>query len=275
MTVIELAAALVIASIIGIGISRVFTANNYLFRGERTVATQYTNTRLVMDEMTRAVRMVNLNPTEAGGGVFGLQSLDSCAGATGALSQNAVPAGAVSCIYFTRDFDLNANGNTQENGALDFDANEVVGFYLNTSAGACPDTNFRPVGASCANSLMIANVNPANGQISDWRVKFQNVMLFQVDYLFSNGNWASSGTSTQSPFFGQTTVPLPGFGTALFNTYTNPPNGNTLNTGYGFGDVTAISIALTTRSDKPHDLTRQYVYDTVVTTLRLRNTYFN
>ncbi len=275
MTIIELMVALAIASIIGIGISRVFTANNYLFRGEKRVSTEYVNTRLAMDEMTRSVRMINLNPNETGGGVFGLQSLDSCTGATGVLSQTAIPANAVSCIYFTRDFDLNANGNTSENGALDFDSNEVVGYYLNTSAGACPDTNFTPAGASCANTVMIANINPANGQISGWRAKFQNVVLFQVDYLFSNGNWASSGTSTQSPFFGQTTVAPPGFGAPLFNTYTNPPNGNTTGTGYGFGDVTAVSIALTSRSAGPHDLTRQYVYEPVVTTIRLRNTYYN
>ncbi len=275
MTIIELVVALFIASVIGVGISRVFSANNYLFRGEKRVSTEYVNTRLAMDEMTRAVRMINLNPNETGGGVFGLQSLDSCTGATGALSQSAIPANAVSCIYFTRDFDLNANGNTSENGALDFDSNEVVGYYLNTSAGACPDTNFTPAGASCANTVMVASINPANGQISGWRAKFQNVVLFQVDYLFSNGNWASSGTSTQSPFFGQTTVPLPGFGTPLFNTYTNPPNGNTTSTGYGFVDVVAISIALTTRSEGPHDLTRQYVYEPVISTLRLRNTYYN
>jgi prepilin-type N-terminal cleavage/methylation domain-containing protein len=275
MTIIELMVALFIASVIGVGISRVFSANNYLFRGERRVSTEYVNTRLAMDEMTRAVRMINLNPQEVGGGVFGIQSLDSCTGATGALTQNPIPVNAVDCIYFTRDFDLNANGNTTENGVLDFDSNEIVGFYLNKSAGACPDANFTPVGSSCVNTVMVAAVNTANGQISGWRAKFQNVVLFQVDYLFANGKWASSGTSTQSPFFGQTTVPHPGFGTPLFNNYVAPPNGNTTGTGYGFGDVTAISIALTTRSEKPHDLTRQYVYEPVISTIRLRNTYYN
>lgn len=270
-SILEALVAMVIASILGVGIMQVFNANNYLFRGEQTISTMHTNTRFVMDEMTRAVRMINLNPQETPGGVFGIQSLDSCTGSTGALTQTAIPAAAVNCIYFTRSFDIDPTTG-QEYATVQNDSFDIMGFYLNTSTGTCPDTG---ITGSCPNALMLAKINPANGSITGWTAKFQNVMLFEVDYMYSDGVWASSGTTTQSPFFGQTTVPLPGFGTATFNTFSTPPNGNTTGTGRGFGDVIAVSMAVTTRSEKPHDLTKQYAYETIISTVRLRNRYYN
>jgi hypothetical protein len=34
-------------------------------------------------------------------------------------------------------------------------------------------------------------------------------------------------------------------------------------------------LAITTRSETPHDLTKLYVYEPIVSTVRLRNKYYN
>ena len=275
LTLIEMLVAMVIAGILGTAILRVFNANNYLFRGEKVATATYVNSQNAFKELTKNIRMVNLNPQETGGGVFGLQSCNGCPGAVGTMVNNAaISANAVSSIFFTRDFNINSGGNTIENGILDNDSNERVGYYLNTATtGACPDANLGA--AACPNTLMMAVIDPGTGSITGWQYKFKNVTMFQVDYQFTNGQWASSGTSTQSPFFGQCNFnTFSGACVTTFNTFVNPPDGNTI-TNYSFKNVAAIAVALTVRSAKPHDLTSQYIYETMISTIRLRNAYFN
>jgi hypothetical protein len=92
---------------------------------------------------------------------------------------------------------------------------------------------------------MVAVINPASGAISSWDYKFPNITSFVVDYQYADGTWASAAG-------------MPDPSNAL-----HAPN-----------KIAAISITLTVRSEKPHELTKQYRYETLNSTLMLRNKYY-
>jgi hypothetical protein len=92
---------------------------------------------------------------------------------------------------------------------------------------------------------MRAVINPANGTIQSWDYVFPNVTNFVVDYQYSDGTWASAAG-----------MPDPA------------------STIHSFNLIAAISINLTMRSEKQHDLTKQYVYETINSIIMLRNHYY-
>jgi type II secretory pathway component PulJ len=220
LTIVEMVMAIAISSILGIGMMKIFSANRYLFSGEKTAGRTFTNARLVMEELTRSLRMINYNPQETTGGVFGIKQ---CSGSVGAAFTNtAIAAGMNSAIYFTRDYN--------ENGALNFDNNDMVGYKWNAAT----------------NTLQYAIVDAASGNVSSWVDKYPNVTSFIVDYQYYDGSWASV-----------TGMPDPAVTTRTF------------------AQIAAISISITMRSERPHELTRQWINETINTTIMIRNKYYS
>lgn len=235
-TLVEIVLAIAIASILGMAMMKIFGANTNLFRGEKTVSRTYTNARLVMDEITRSVRMVNYNPKETTGAVFGVKQ---CAGSIGSSFTNtALSPGIQTSLYFTRDYN--------ENSTLNYDSNDMVGYKFNSATtGACPDPGLGT--APCPNTIMVATIDPIAGNISGWKAKFRNVTAFQVDYQYPDGKWAV-GDGVGSP---------------------DPSS-----VSHAFDQISAISIMLTMQSEKPHELTRSYITETINSNIMIRNEYY-
>ncbi|MBI3794404.1 MAG: hypothetical protein HY280_06705 [Nitrospinae bacterium] len=220
LTVVEMVVAIAVASVLGMAMMKMFTANKYLYAGEKSAGRTFTNAMLVMEELTKSVRMANYNPMETPGGVFGVQQ---CDGTVGSLffSTKPIAAGNNGALFFTRDFN--------ENGILDPTSGDTVGF------------NWK----STTNTLQVASINPATGGISAWQDKYPNVTNFVVDYQYFDGTWASAAGMPDPTVSDHT-----------------------------FGQIAAVSISLTMRSEKPHQLTGQYIYETINSTLMLRSKYY-
>jgi len=95
---------------------------------------------------------------------------------------------------------------------------------------------------SAKSAVQSADID-ASGQISQWRDRWLNVTSFSVDYIYEDGT-SSSGT-------------------------TNLPDNTVSN--HAFDKVTAVVVTLTTRSEKPHDLTKTFSFETISSTVLLRN----
>jgi prepilin-type N-terminal cleavage/methylation domain-containing protein len=94
-----------------------------------------------------------------------------------------------------------------------------------------------------ANSVVQSASIDASGKIAQWHDRWMNVTSFSVDYVYEDGT-SSSGT-------------------------TNLPDNTVSN--HTFDKVTAVVVTLTTRSEKPHDLTKTFSFETISSTVLLRN----
>jgi len=124
----------------------------------------------------------------------------------------------------------------------------------NTSIYFTKDNDANGALASDSSEMIALNFNSStsavqsaeidgSGQVSLWRDRWLNVTSFSVDYVYEDGT-SSSGT-------------------------TNLPD-NTV-TNHTFDKVTAIVVTLTTRSENLHDLTKTYSFETIESTVLLRN----
>jgi prepilin-type N-terminal cleavage/methylation domain-containing protein len=223
VTLLEMLFAIAITSIVGVGILQIFRTDSYLYSGERASTFTISNSRNVMDEITREIRMAGYNPNEIAGGVFWIKQCNSAIGS--AFTTNAITGNTTFC--FTMDYN--------SDGTLAKDGSEMVAFNW---AGP-------PV-----NTLEVGVIDPSTGLINSWQDKFTNVINFSVDYSYSGGALGSA-------------VGLPG---SLACT--------DLATNCAYNQIAGILLNITVRSEKPHELTKQYINETLQTTIMLRNKYF-
>jgi len=171
-SLIEMLVAIAIASILGIAIMKIFSTNSKLFSGEKRASRAYSMTRLVADELTRAIRSAQLNPQETPGGVFGIKHCTSTVGS--AFDTNPVTSNTILCL--TRDW--------SEDGTLNNSSNEYVAFNLDTAN----------------NRLQLATISSASGAISGWLSKWPEIKVtnFDVSYVYADGTSSSGVTNLPS-----------------------------------------------------------------------------
>jgi len=130
------------------------------------------------------------------------------------------------------------SGPITSNTSIYFTKDDDADGVLDNNSSEIIGLNF-----NAANSAVQSADIDANGQISQWRDRWLNVTSFSIRYVYEDGT-LSSGTTD-----------LPD------NTVSN----------HAFDKVIAIIVDLTTRSEKPHDLTKTFSFENISSTVLLRN----
>ncbi len=254
MTLVEILMAVAIGSVIGLVIMKIFQSNSQLFSGEKKVTGMVTTGRNAIGGLSRLVREIGYNPTQAASGTFGLKD------STGGFTTNAMTD--AKSIFFTMDD--NADGN------LAMNSNEKVAFRF-TGANCNP---------SAANSSCIemALIDPATGAISGWTPKYPDIQDLVFIYHFRTGSFgayaftdsmcgaAGGATATAAP--GAASITLKCGGAAGVPTALLPDNSVS---GRNYSDVVGVTIYILAKTRTAHDLTKQNVVQIFSTSVVLRS----
>lgn len=161
----EMLVTIAIASVIGLAIMQIFSANSKLFSAEKNTSRAVTSARIIMDELTRTTRMLGYNPSEVSGGKYWLYWVNGDCTASSSLSFTSATILTNTAFFFTRDW--NGNGAA----VADYNTYERVGFCFDST-----------------NSILkMATIDATTGKINGWVNKYRNVTAFTVDYIYDDG----------------------------------------------------------------------------------------
>lgn len=258
MTLMELLLAVVISSVIGLAIMKIFQSNSQLFSGEKKVTGMVSTGRNTMGALSRLVRELGYNPTEESTGMFGLKDSNGTFTTTSPSAMTSAKS-----IFFTMD----DNGD----GVLQNNDKEMVGFRF-TGADCDPSV---AITSSC---IEVAQIDAA-GAVSGWTTKFMDIQDLVFIYHYRTGSYgaytftdsmcgaAGGATATAAPAATAISFTCSGGGagvpTALLPTDAV--------SGQKYSDVVGVTIYVLATTRGVHDLTKQNQVQLFSSTVILRS----
>lgn len=213
MSLIEILVAIAISGIIGIFLVRIFEVNSQTMTGEQKVTMMNSNARQGIYELAKNIRLLGYDPWMVGSSTFGITAADGTS------------------ITFTED--------TDGDGVLD--ANESMGYLVETGTVACPSTCIMQLipGGGGATRVVARDITVSPAP--------DNNPSFCLQYTYEDGSQSDVDCATVNNLPDDTSATL------------------------AFSNVRTITMTITTRTKDVHNLSKQLNYVTVTSTIMLRN----